>query len=88
MIYLHMKINKSHYTVKSDSYNQVRRLEDANAMGKMFIMIGNTNYNVAMIESFWYEEIDDNNEEEYKQRKRAVSIEPVKPQPIFREGCF
>lgn len=51
-------------------------------MGKMFIMIGNISYNVAMIESFWYEEVDEDEDEyEEKPRKRAVSIEPVKLEP-------
>lgn len=73
MIRLHMKINGSSLTVKTNSLNEIRRLEDALVMGRQFIKIGNKNYNMAMIEHWWYEEYNESEDDEQKPRRPKSS---------------
>lgn len=52
---LKIKINKEYRTLNV-SEEDVKRLEDADVMGKRFIKLGNQNYNMNLIEYWWVEE--------------------------------
>jgi hypothetical protein len=55
---IHIKLH-GHYMTFTCTPNEVRRLEDAEIMGRRFIKLGDKNYNISLIEYWWAEEDDD-----------------------------
>jgi hypothetical protein len=72
MINLHVRFLSGSSRVYEVTENQIMSLEESRATGFIFIKLGNINYNVNAIESWWVS--DDSTP-----KKREVTIEPVRP---------